>query len=125
MADALQVFQFIYPAGNGARTVYSNNIDLGPSRVTRLLLTFPPGCSGQVGAAVQAGGSFAFPSLNGEFVTFDDYTYVIDVTGQIDSGKWAVTAYNLDVIDHEIQWVFEYNYLRGIQGVSQPQPISL
>lgn len=125
MADALQVFQFIYPAGNGARTVFTNQIPLGPCIVTRILMTFPPGCFGQVGGAVQAGGTFAFPSMNGQFVTFDDYTYEILPTGQIDNGNWSISAYNTDAIDHEIQWVFEYNYLRGGQAQGSLQPVAL
>lgn len=125
MADALQVFQFIYPAGNGSAVSFRNQINLGPCTVTRILMTFPPGTFGQVGGRVEAGGGFAFPSMPGQFVTFDDYTYPIDVTNQIDNGNWAVVAYNTDAIEHEIQWVFEYNYLRGTQSQSQLQPIAL
>jgi hypothetical protein len=88
-------------------------------------MTFPPGCGGQVGGRVEAGGGFAFPSAPGQFVTFDDYTYAVDVTGQVDNGNWAVVAYNTDAIAHEIQWVFEYDYLRDSQVSSQLQPVSI
>lgn len=125
MADAIQTFQDLVPAGRPPSTPGGINCPLGPSLVSRISITWPPGCGGLVGVQVRAGGGFAFPSMDGQFLAFDDYTYTFDVTGQIDNGNWSLDTYNVDLIDHQITVVFEYNYLRGANNQNALTPIAL
>lgn len=125
MADASQGTIWIIPknTGPGNNLVYPN--DLGQSIVRRILLTWPAGCAGQVFVQVQAGGGYAYPNIQNQFMAFDDYTYPIDVSNQTTSGKWRLYAYNTDNTDHAIQVIYEYDYLRGTVVSGQLQPISL
>jgi hypothetical protein len=74
---------------------------------------------------ILAGGGNAFPNQAGQFLAFDDYTYVVDVTNQTDTGNWSIVSYNLDYIDHDPIVVFEFNYLRGNVTPGSAQAIAL
>lgn len=125
MADASQVFIYLLAAGNGSSASSRASCDIGLSRVRRILLTFPAGCGGLVGVRVEAAQGYAFPNQPGQFYAFDDYTYTIDVSNQIDSGKWSLVTYNTDYIIHAITAVFEYDYVRGNDVSSNNQPIAI
>lgn len=125
MADALQVFLPIFPPGHDIGTAQSFATPLGPSRVSRILITWPAGCGGLVGMQVQASGGFAFPNQPGQFLLFDDYTYDLEVSNQTDTGNWSLFGFNRDSIEHEISIVYEYNYLRGNTVASSLTPIAL
>lgn len=125
MADAIQTFQDLVPAGRQPSTPGGINCPLGPSLVSRISITWPPGCGGLVGVQVRAGGGFAFPNMNGQFLAFDDYTYTFDVTGQVNNGNWSIDTYNVDLIDHQITIVFEYDYLRGTGNANALTPVAL
>lgn len=112
-------------AGNGSQIFFTFPMPLGPSKVRRILITFPPGCGGLVGVAITAGGSAAFPVNNQSFFSFDDYTYRFDVQNQLDSGNWGLVYYNRDYIDHAIQVIMEYDYLGVGPGITQQPPVSL
>lgn len=125
MADASQVLASVTnPTGSNTSLALAN-IDLGPSEVKRILLTFPAGCGGLVGVRIEAAGGYAFPNQPGQFLSFDDYTYAFDVTNQAQTGRWTKVAYNVDLIPHLVTVVFEYDYLRGIQSVSQSLAVAL
>lgn len=125
MADASQAQIIAVPAGNGIKSVLRYDFQLGPSNVRRILLTWPAGCGGLVFLQVQAGGGYAFPNQQNQFLAFDDYTYVFDVTGQINNGNWSIIAYNLDFIDHDPIIVFEFDYLHDDVTQSSVTPIAL
>lgn len=125
MADALQTFGPIFVAGKGAQTIAALPIDLGLCDVSRILITWPAGCGGLVGIQIQAAGGFAFPSKPNQFLSFDDYTYDLEVNNQTTSGKWSIVGYNVDYIDHLITVVFEYDYLRGNVVGRASQPIAI
>jgi hypothetical protein len=125
MADASWVDIWIVPANTHENAAQTGRAGLQPCKVRRVLITWPAGCAGQVFVQVQAGGGYAFPSQQGQFMAFDDYTYAVDVTNQVDSGQWSVLLWNTDVIDHAIQVVYEYDYLRGNSASVQSQPIAL
>lgn len=125
MADASQAFTVIQQPNIPIANAGVFSIDLGPCYVRRILLTWPPGCGGLVGVQIQAGGSGAFPFGKDVFFVFDDYTYPFDVDNQTNSGKWGVRIYNIDQIQHGIQVVFEYDYLRGNVLGNQSIPVAL
>lgn len=125
MSDASQVFIPTFPPGNGIKQLLTLACPLGPSIVRRILLTYPAGCAGQLFLSVQAGNGFAFPNKPNQFLAFDDYTYVFDVSNQIDSGQWSIVGYNLDYITHDPIVVFEFDYLRGTVTSASATPIAL
>lgn len=125
MADALQAFIIAGTPNNGASIPREFDIDLGPSEVTRIVVTWPAGCGGLLFIQIRAAGGYAFPSFQNQYMAFDDYTYTIDVANQTNSGKWSVMCDNRDFIGHDPQVVFEYNYLRGANNSSALTPISL
>jgi hypothetical protein len=125
MVDASQAFIINTPAGNGVKHVGAFAINLGPSIVRRILITWPAGCGGLLFIQIQAGNGYAFPNQQGQFLAFDDYTYAFDVSNQIDSGQWSVVSYNMDYIGHDPIVTFEFDYLRGTVTSSAVTPIAL
>lgn len=125
MADASQQFLIDVPANGSPSNIFIYNMPLGPSDVQRILITWPPGVSGLVPVQIMAGEQAAFPRLPGTFFVFDNYTYSFDVSNQINSGQWSMATYNLDTQVHNIQVVFEFNFLRGQQASDGSLPISL
>lgn len=125
MADASQAFIINGTQNNGVSFPREFAIDLGPSDVTRILITWPAGCGGLVFIQIRAAGGYAFPSFQDQYMAFDDYTYSIDVSNQTTSGKWSVMIDNRDFILHDPQVVFEYNYLRGANNTNALTPISI
>lgn len=125
MVDASQVFLATVPAGSGSAATTAFPTTLVPSKVRRILITFPYGCAGLVGAQVQAAGGYAFPNQQNTFIVFDDLVYTFEVNNQVDSGQWSVVAYNQDVIPHTLQIVYEYDYLKNNSQVSSLTPVAL
>lgn len=125
MADASQAFTVVVNPGSGNLNPVGFAFNLGQGIVRRILVTWPPGCGGLVGVQIQAGASGAFPIGAHTYFVFDDYTYAFDVDNQIDSGQWSTLMYNIDTIPHGIQFVFEYDYLRGAVVSSGGQPVSI
>jgi hypothetical protein len=125
MADASKAFTIVVQPGSTPSAPVAFALPLGSCIVRRILLTWPPGCGGLCGVQIQAGASGAFPSNPLTYFVFDDYTYAFDVDNQIDSGVWSTLMYNIDQIGHGIQFVFEYDYLRGPAAGAHSQPIAI
>lgn len=111
MTDAVQAFTLTIPSGGSPSTVFFVDCELGDSNVTQIILVFPPGCSGNVGVRVESGGAQLYPLVAGTWFMLDDYTLLIPVTNQINSGQWHVAGYNQDFYDHTITAYFFYDYL--------------
>lgn len=109
MTQRANVFQLDVPAGSGSAATTVFHTRLGTSAVKTILLTFPPGCAGNVGASIYAGGSPAYPNQDGIYLIYDDYTYQQDVANQINSGDWSIVAYNTDLVDHTLQVVYQWD----------------
>lgn len=125
MVDASFVASGIITAGTVLPATQSIFTKLGPSRVRRISIIFPAGCGGLVGVRIRASGGFAFPNVDGQYFSFDDYVYTFDVANQTDAGQWQAECYNVDLTDHGITVIYEYDYLRGSQTLSQSQPIAI
>lgn len=111
MPDASQVFTLTIPPGNGSTTPATYPMSLGLSEVVNCIISWPAGCVGLVGCVLMAANSPAFPRQAGKFLVFDDYVYPFGVTNQIQSGNWALYAYNADYFAHTLQVVLEYDYV--------------
>lgn len=125
MADTSRQFLVTPPANGSSNNIQIYNTPLGPSVVKRILITWPPGCSGLVPVQIMAGEQAAFPGQPGTFFVFDGFTYPFEVTGQITTGQWSVATYNLDALPHVIQIVYEFDFLNGSSQQGAPLPISL
>lgn len=125
MVDASQAFVISKPPGNGVKNVGVFKVNLGPSIVRRILITWPAGCGGLLFIQIQAGNGYAFPNQRDQYLAFDDYTYAFDVSNQINSGQWSVVSYNMDFIEHDPIVTFEFDYLRGTVTQSTVTPIAL
>lgn len=121
MADFAQSIEIAVPAGSGTQTVGTTNVPLGLCEVQRILVTFPPGCMGNVGVAIAFAGSPVYPNQSGQFFIFDDYILDIPVSRQKNSGAWQVLSYNVDSLVHTVQVIFEANYLIFAPDLA-PQP---
>lgn len=95
---------------------------LGDSQLESVMLVFPPGASGLVGARVQYAGTPLYPNSQSGWYVLDDYTIVIDVTNQGTGGTWEISAYNTDINPHTIQVYYYWNYLR-LSGQNAPSPL--
>lgn len=118
MTDAVKAFSLACTANLAPGLVNFVDCPLGnETEVTRILVVFPPGCNGNVGARIESGGSPVYPLLAGAFFIFDDYTLEIDPTNQVTTGQWRLAAYNHDFYVHTLQVYFFYNYLNlGMTG---------
>lgn len=111
MADAIQAFSATWPAGNGAQNVLVFSTPLGESNVSKIIVSFPPGCAGLVGIQVQYADNPVYPIGGNQYFIFDDYNYEIDVTNQQTGGQWRLSGYNMDYNPHLITVYYEYDYL--------------
>ena len=125
MADASQAFLVVCNPTGSSNNIVGFDFNLGPCIVRRIHITWPPGCGGLVGVKMYAGGSAAFPLESSSFLTFDDYTYAFDINNQTDTGKWSNRVYNVDTIAHGLQYIFEYDYIRGVGQQNAFVPVAL
>lgn len=125
MTDYIKAFPLTLSANGSINTIQFVDCELGDSNVTRILLTFPPGCAGLVGIRIEHGGSQVYPLTKNTWFIFDDYTLEVDPTGQGTSGQWHVAGYNTDLYPHTIQSYFFYNLADTTGNAPQPSLISL
>lgn len=125
MTDAIQGFPLAIPANGSPSNVFFTDCELGWSNVTQIVLVFPPGCAGQVGVRVEHGGAQLYPLIAGTWFIFDDYTLVIPVTGQGESGQWHVAGYNQDAFPHTVQAYFYYDYVGSSAQTATSPLVSL
>jgi hypothetical protein len=125
MADASQAFTVVINPGSTNLSPVGFDFHLGLCIVRRILVTWPPGCGGLVGVQLTTTQSGSFPIGKFTYFVFDDYTYAFDVDNQSDTGSWGMLGYNTDATQHGIQFVFEYDYLRGHAPSTANQPIAL
>lgn len=122
MVDVVTPMQISVPAGTTAASPLITSIKLGWSDVVDILIVFPPGCSGLVGARVEYGGNPVYPASSAGWYVLDDYVIDIPVTNQEQGGTWDIAAYNTDYYAHGLYVYFSWNYLANQQS---PNPVSL
>jgi hypothetical protein len=111
MSDFTVIGGWSIPAGNGVATWFMEQFPLGNCNVEEFQINFPPGCAGLVGAKIWAGGGPAYPNDQANFFVFDGYTYVQEVSNQINNGDWAIQLYNMDYVPHIVRVLAKCNYL--------------
>jgi hypothetical protein len=125
MTDAVQSFTLNIPAGNGSTLEWGISATLGWSNVTQIILVFPPGLAGLVGARIGYAGGYVYPAQPGQYFVADDYDLVIPVTNQQQAGQWTVNGYNKDTYVHNVYGWFFYDYIIGTESVSNSGLVSL
>ena len=125
MPDVVRAFPLVLPPNGSVNSVFFVNCPLEDSNVVKILLVFPPGCSGLVGVRVEHGGTQIFPLDPGTWFIFDDYTIELDPSEPNTSGQWHVAGYNLDTNQHTISSYFFYNRIDRSQGSTSSSLVSL
>lgn len=111
MTDAVSAFPFILAPNGSSLSPQIETCDLPESRVSQILLTFPPGCSGLVGVQVRYANNPVYPIGGSSFFVLDDYTIVIPVSNQRTGGQWSLAGYNTDVYQHAVRAYFYFDYV--------------
>lgn len=125
MADTSKQFTFTMAPGQFNTGNNAFPMKLGPSKVERITVSFPPGCAFFVNCQVRAGGSAIYPKDEGTFFHFDGYHYEIPVTYAHYTGDWAIAIANTDSLQHEIQVNIQYSYLTGHELTAEQLPATL
>lgn len=125
MADTSKQFTFTMAPGQVNTGSNSFPMKLGPSRVDRIIVSFPPGCAFFVNCQIRCGGSAVFPNQEGAFFHFDGYNFDVPVTTDHLNGDWAIAIANTDSLQHEIQVNIQYQYLEKGTLTSDILPTSL
>ena len=125
MADTSK--QFTFNMAPGQSNIGSNafQMPLGPSKVEKIIVSFPPGCAFFVNCQIRVGGSAVFPNQEGSFFHFDGYNFEVPVSTDHLNGNWAIAIANTDTLSHEIQVNIQYTYLAPNTLTSAMLPASL
>ena len=125
MTDAVSTFAVTIQPNTQKTLPRIVDCPLNWSNVTQIILTFPPGCAGLVGAQVRYASNPVYPVGSGNFFVLDDYVLPISVSNQRQGGQWSVAGYNNDVFPHTVTVYFYYDYLAAAQSSNQSGLISL
>lgn len=125
MADTSKQFTFTMAPGQFNLGSDAFPLPLGPSKVERILVSFPPGCANLVNCQILCGGTALYPQDSGTFFHFDGYQYAINVTSGHLNGDWAIGIANSDSLQHEIQVNIEYTFLTGNELTAEQLPATL
>lgn len=125
MTDAIAAFPLTIPAGTAKASPIKLQCALGWSRVSQLLVTFPPGCSGFVGVRFLYSDNPVYPIGSSSFFVMDDFTLSIPVTNQKPGGQWSMSGYNTDIYPHTVTGYFYFDYINAAQPASSSGLISL
>lgn len=123
MSDSTASFTITIPPNTA--NPQTTKCPLGLSDVQDILVSVPAGCAGNVGFQIWAGGSVAYPLEPSQFFVFDDYVYVQEVSNQIESGQWAIVAFNTDTFPHTLRVYFRYNNIALSPSTSVGLPVGL
>ena len=125
VTDAIAAFPLAIPAGTTKASPVNLQCALGWSRVSQLLVTFPPGCSGFVGVRFLYSDNPVYPIGPSSFFVMDDFTLSIPITNQKQGGQWSMSGYNTDIYPHTVTGYFYFDYINAAQPASSSGLISL
>lgn len=108
------------PAGTAKAAPLVTSIAFPARTVTSITWRVPPGPSGLMGWALTSAGTPVIPIQPNTFIVTDNQADTWYLDGYLDSGNWAVTAYNTGLYPHTVFLTF----LLDIPGssVSPAQP---
>lgn len=98
-------FPLTIPAGTGSLAVPTKLLfNAGHTVLRKVKITFPTGCVGLVGFAVELAGTRILPyTSTTRFITGNGQTWHFDLDVEIE-GNFVFAYYNLDAYDHQL-WI--------------------
>lgn len=125
MALEVRRFDIVVPAGTSQSAPATFDLSFPPRLVEQINVRIPPGPRGVVGFAVTASGQNVIPYEAGGWIIADNQDIEWPLQGQIDSGGWSMSAYNLGTYDHTVYVSFLVNPVTGpAVAVSAPLPVA-
>lgn len=125
MADRIEWFPITIPANTPVAAPLMFDTSFFQGTVTEIDVKVPPGPAGNVGFAIYAGGSQYLPRNEGIYIYPDDDYFLWAIENAINSGSWAVAAFNTDVWDHTIQIGFHVNEIAVSPAGFTSSPVSV
>ena len=122
MAQEIREFAVTVPAGTAQNAPLTVSIAFPDRVVESITGKVPPGPSGVMGWQLTSAGAPVIPIQQKTYVVTDNQTATWPLEGYLDSGNWAVTAYNTGVYPHTIYFTFLLGLIGA--GVAQPVPAS-
>lgn len=121
MAQEIREFAVTVPAGTPLSAPVTVPIRF-PERIVRAVsYRVPPGPSGRMGWALTSAGTPVIPIQPGAYIVTDNQADTWQLEGYLDSGNWAVTAYNTGVYPHTVYLTFQLD-LTGTTAPPLPPP---
>lgn len=121
MAQEIREFAVTVPPGTPVSAPLVTSVAFPERQVTAVSWRVPPGPSGKLGWALTSAGAPVIPIQRGTYIVTDNQADTWPLAGYLDSGNWAVTAYNTGVFPHTIYLTF----LLDLIGTAEPLPAGL
>lgn len=119
MADRVEWFDVLVPAQTLLPTTFTQHLRFLQGWVRKIDAKILDGPVGLMGFYIASGGSRLIPRTNATFIRPNNDYFQWPIRNAINSGDFAITAYNSDIWDHSIQVGFEIDEL-GATDVSAP-----
>lgn len=125
MADELRAFAVTVPAGTAIATPQVTALTMPARIVLGVRIRIPPGPFGAVGFALAAAGTNIIPAGAGQWFIADNEVIDEELHGQIESGAWQLSAYNLGRWPHTLQVVFRLALVRARGAGELAAPLTI
>ena len=102
MADRIEPFTVLIPAGTAIAAPQVSALDFDDGIVTQINITVPPGPSGFVGFQFTHKGGKVIPSTGNTFIIADDRQIAWPVSNMPTASGWQLRAYNTDIYPHTL-----------------------
>lgn len=106
VAEEIREFAVTVPAGTTVAAPLTTPVTFPDRVVTAVSWRVPPGPSGRMGWALTSAGAPVIPIQSGAYIVTDNQADTWPLAGYLDSGNWAVTAYNTGVYPHTVYLTF-------------------
>lgn len=106
MAQEIREFAITVPAGTLKTAPLTTPIVFPERIVTDISWRVPPGPSGLMGWQLTSAGTPVIPIQQGTYMITDNQADSWPLAGYLDSGNWAVTAYNTGIYPHTLYLTF-------------------
>lgn len=120
MAQRTELFAVTVPAGTPQAAPQVTALPFPDAVVTALEFIIPPGPSGLVGWQMRHSGQVVIPRTSGAFFVMDDTHETWALEGYPIGNKWQLAAYNNDVYNHLLQFIFHVDELSETVGAPPP-----
>lgn len=109
MAERIEVFQVLCPAGTDDATPQTTALTMDESIVERIEVTVPTGPSGFMGFRFLHSQQIIIPYKGSNWILVNGVELNWPVQGYPTGDKWSLQMYNLDIFDHTVYIRFHVN----------------